>query len=111
MDLSRPEREKQNLRALIGTDANGAAVVLSTDSVDIKSFAKEVFSGAEDIGLVDSRDLTPGLYLWEGVAELEHESCFKEPELNFYGDIRPVEPHEIADLYHMTPPETEGQPY
>jgi hypothetical protein len=105
------EWEKRKRRALIALDVNGIATVLATDCVDIKCATEDVSAGAEDIGLVDSRDLQPGLHLWEGTAKMEHESyeSFGPPtELNFYGDTRPVEPHEQAELFAMKPPEPEG---
>ncbi len=95
-------------RALIGTDTKGNPVVLATDGPTIGYDCAEVSTDANDIGLADRKDcLTPGLYLWEGTAAMEHVGDYEsqEQQIVYTGTIRPVLPSEIAELYAMEPPD------
>lgn len=98
-------------RALIGVDQRGVPVVLATDGAWVASDCENITTGAEDIGLADAGDFpAPGLYLWEGYGRLENGGPWDgplEPEVVYYGDVRPVAPEEVDELYKMRPPEGE----
>jgi hypothetical protein len=99
-------------RALIGTDQQGHLVVLATDSAWVAWDCEHVCTGAEDIGLASTRDCYPerGLYLWEGYSQIGYVGAWdcQEPDTVYHGTVRRVRPEEVAELYAMTPPETEG---
>jgi hypothetical protein len=100
-------KQSQTERALIGTDARGSPIVLATDGPWIAADVENICSGAEDIGLVDARDLKePGLYLWQGFGQIGLVSWdSNEVETEYIGMLRPVKPEEVAELYRMRPPE------
>lgn len=108
-DLPTTPKPPEKGRALIGTDAHGAPVILATDSVVIFGCCEYICTGAEDVGLCAIKEcLTPGLYLWEGEGRWEDTGSPwepGEPEMVWRGKLRPVKPEEVAELYAMTPPE------
>ncbi len=109
MNLLNPQPSRRE-RALIGTDANGVAVILATDGGWIASTIEVSTTAAVDVGLVqDGARLAPGLYLWEGTGALGYETheATVPTEVRFRGELRPVRPEEVAALYAMTPPEIE----
>ncbi len=109
MNLLEPQPSKRE-RALIGTDAEGTAIILATDGGWIASTIEVSTTAAADVGLVkDGAWLAPGLYLWEGAGALGYETheATVPTEVRFRGSLRPVQPGEVAALYAMTPPEIE----
>lgn len=103
------DNEQKIQRALIGVDQRGVPVVLATDGEGIACDCDNVCTGAEDIGLLDGRDLPkPGLYLWTGTSKIEtHQYGIDvyEPEVVYTGTVRPVKPEEVEELYAMQPPD------
>ncbi len=102
-------------RALIGIDLRGVPTILATDGTWISELVSEISVSAEEIGLCgqgkdgkpDEHDFTqgPGLYLFTGIAITTYDWESGKPDgSDWHGEIRPVRPEEIAELYAMKPP-------
>jgi hypothetical protein len=95
-------------RALIGTDACGAPIILATDSSGIRFDVSEISCLADDIGIRWDESLPPGLYLWTGIRKMimcGHPLGAQEWDIDYTGELRRVEPHEVSELYAMTAPD------
>jgi hypothetical protein len=103
--MSEPKTE----RVLIANDARGVPVILATDGELAGFMCREVGTGAEDAGI--AAPARPGLFVFEGHGRYEASSheCPNDRDLVWYGELRPVRPEEVAELFAMTPPEPEDK--
>jgi hypothetical protein len=99
-------------RALLCLDAKGDARILATDSACIAGDIDAIGTTcADDIGIVSSRKVGPGLSLWTGTIAMVNCSAPDMPEdwqPDFTGEVRSVvNMLEALELFQMHPPEPE----
>ena len=94
------------IRAVVAAGVAGTGVVVATDSAwlahDIENMSDEI----DDIGL--DHPPGPGVWLWEGSGKLAPGGPADEPGEQvpeYAGRYRAVEPHELAGLLALEPPE------
>lgn len=98
-------------RALITLDASDTARVLATDSAYIASEFDDYDTDAEEIGILSTKDIGPGFWLWTGkiVARDQrgYEDLYPEWVPDFEGETRRIELFDEAlpSLLAMEPPE------
>lgn len=99
-------KPKPVARALIGTDITGVPIILATDDWWLAEEVSNISTSAEEVGLVSLRDCSkPGLYLFTGHSELTYDWETGHPDgSDWVGEVRPVRPDEVAELYAMEPP-------
>jgi hypothetical protein len=105
-DITAAPKPRQPARALIGTDATGVPVVLATDDGWLEEEVDNVGTNAEDVGIRGLEACIPaGLYLFTGHSRLTYDLESGKPDgSEWVGDLRPVRPEEVAELYAMEPP-------
>ncbi len=96
-------------RALIALDAAGAPRVLATDSRAILGDIEEIgTTDADDLDIVSTRKVGPGLWLWEGTIGFYPTGNNYESEVQYKGELRAVTSMVAAlDLFTMKAPEPE----
>jgi hypothetical protein len=95
-------------RARLARDAKGDARILATDSACIAGDIDAIgTTSADDIGIVSSRNVGPGLSLWTGTVEV-HPSYQGGEDVVYKGELRSVvNMLEALELFQMHPPEPE----
>lgn len=96
------------MKALLVKDATGIVRILTTDDLQIYMDMTNVSADAEEIGLVDNKELEHGFfYLWEGECKLEYE-CHDAPyptEVVYDGILRVVQGTELLELMKLEAPD------
>jgi hypothetical protein len=91
-------------RALIGTDLGGVSRILATDDWWLAEDVNNVSTDAEEMGM--GAGDKPGLYLFTGRCQLTYDYESGQPDgSEWVGELRPVKPEEVAELYAMVPSE------
>ncbi len=100
-------------RALIALDAAGVPRVLATDSATIAYEFDDRGTDAAEIGILNAKDIGPGLWLWEGKVTARdhsgHEDIYPEWVMDYEGTLAPVGPdgEMVKRLFDMVPPDPE----
>lgn len=98
------------IRVLLATSMDcGETIVIATDSDWVGWDVENINSCADDLGIHPLPD-SPGIWLWEGKAELWSQQTIDHidpPEPEYTGTVRRVVPEELPELLTMVPPERE----
>jgi len=99
-----PGKPRPLARALIGTDLGGVWRILATDDFWLAKDVRNASTDAEELGM--GAGDKPGLYLFTGRCQLTYDYESGEPDgSEWVGELRPVRPEEVAELYAMVPTE------
>ncbi len=93
-------------RALIALDAAGIPRVLATDSATIAYEFDDLGTDAGDIGLLNAKDIGPGLWLWEGKVTATGKRMDYEGKVIRVFGMHYLDPR-LPGLFEMAPPDSE----
>lgn len=98
-------------RALLALDAAGVPRVLATDSPNIAFEFDDFGTAADELGILDAKDIGPGLWLWEGTVTVRdrrgYDDLYPEWVPDYEGEAKQLElfDERLPALFAMTPPE------